>query len=106
MADIDKIIKTLKDEQVDDKSSAQFISGINNFLAQQVQVAVIATLGETDFARLDKMNETDAHVEIARRYKEITGTSIEQKSNEILDGFVTGFLSEYHKQKLQGKRQG
>lgn len=104
MADIDKIIKTLKDEQVDEKSIAQFISGINNLLAQQVQVEVIATLGETDFAKLDKMNEADAHVEIARRYKEITGRSIEQKSDEMLDGFVTGFLSEYHKQKLAEKK--
>ena len=104
MADIDKIIKTLKDEQVDEKSIAKFISGINNLLAQQIQMEVVATLGEADFAELDKMNETDAHTEIARRYKEITGRSIEQKSDEVLDGFVTGFLSEYQKQKLAEKK--
>jgi hypothetical protein len=104
MADISKVIQTLKDEKVDEKSITDFVVSANNMLAQQIQIEIVTTLGETDFERLNAMNESTAHGEISKRYKEITGKSIEQKSDEMLDGFVTGFLTEYQKQKLQGKK--
>ena len=106
MADLTGVVKTLREEKVDEKTIADFVVSVNNTHAQQIQIELATTLGEKDLAILNSMDEATAHKEISKRYKEITGTSIEQKSNEILDGFVTGFLSEYQKQKLQGKRPG
>ena len=104
MADLTGVVKTLREEKVDEKAIADFVVSVNNIHAQQIQIELSTTLGEKDLARLNSMDEATAHTEISKRYKEITGTSIEQKSNEIIDGFVTGFLSEYQKQKLQGKK--
>jgi len=104
MADLDKVVAVLKENKVDDKAIGEFIVNLNNLLAQQIEIELVAALGEADYANLNKMDERKAHAEISRRYKEITGASIEQKMDQMLDGFVSGFLAEYEKEKLQGKK--
>ncbi len=99
MADLNRVLQVLKENNVDDKAIGQFVTGLNNMLAQQLEIEIVTTLGEKDFEKLNKLPETQAHAEIVKRYKEITSVPIEQKSQEILNGFVTGFLTEYR----QGK---
>ena len=103
MADLDKVVNVLKEKNVPDKDIGQFIVGLNNMLAQQIEIEIVAALGEKDFEELNTLDEKTAHAEISRRYKEITGGSIEQKTDQMLDGFVSGFLAEYEREKLQGK---
>jgi|SRR3989344_7703298 len=103
MADLDKVVNVLKENNVDEKSIGEFIVNLNNTLAQQIEIEIVAALGEEDYAKLNTMDEKTAHEEISRRYKEITGASIEQKMDQMLDGFVSGFLAEYEREKLRGK---
>ena len=105
MADLNKVIKTLKEKNVADKAIGEFVIDLSNMLATQVQLDIVSVLEEKDFAEIDKMENSKAQVEIGRRYKEKTGTSLEQKSDEILDGFVTGFLTEYQREKLKEKKE-
>lgn len=104
MAELDKVVKVLKAQNVPDKDIGQFIVGLNNMIAQQVEMEIVGALGEKDFADLNKMDEKTAHVEISRRYKEITGDSIEQKTDQMIDGFVSTFLAEIEKEKLKEKK--
>lgn len=104
MADLNKVIKALKEKNVADKAIGEFVIDLSNMLATQVQLDIVSVLEEKDFAEIDKMENSQAQVEIGRRYKEKTGTSLEQKSDEILDGFVSGFLTEYQRQKLKEKK--
>ncbi len=104
MENLDKVVKILQENKVDDKAIGEFIVNLNNTFAQQIEIELVSALGNADYAALNKMDEKTAHAEISRRYKEITGASIEQKMDQILDGFVSGFLAEYEKEKLQGKR--
>lgn len=104
MAELNRVIQVLKENNVDEKAIGNFVVSLNNMLAQQIEMEIVATLGEADFEELNKLEEAKAHTEISRRYKEATGASIEQKTNEILDGFVTGFLTEYQRGKLQQKK--
>lgn len=104
MADLNRVIQVLKENGVDEKSIGQFVVSLNNMLAQQIEMEIVSTLGEKDFEELNKLEEAEAHAEISRRYKEATGVAIEQKTEEILDGFVTGFLTEYQRGKLQEKK--
>lgn len=104
MADLNRVLQVLKENKVDDKAIGKFIIGLNNMLAQQLEIEVVTTLGEKDFEKVNKLPEAQAHAEIVKRYKEITGMPIEQKSQEILDGFVTGFLTEYRQGKPPGKK--
>lgn len=104
MADLDKVAAVLKENNVDDKAIGEFIVNLNNTLAQQIEIEIVAALGEVDFAQLNNLDEKSAHAEISRRYKEVTGSSIEQKMDRMLDGFVSGFLAEYEREKLAGKR--
>ena len=104
MADLNRVVQILKENKVEEKDIAAFITNLNNVMAQQIEIELISTLGEDDFAKLNKMDEATAHVEISKRYQEISGNSIEQKSDQMLDGFVTGFLTEYQRQKLKEKK--
>lgn len=105
MADINRIIQVLKENKVDDKAASQFIADLNNMIAQQVEMEIVSTLGEADFKNLNELGEAQAHTEISQRYKAATGVSIQQKSDELLDGFVSGFLTEYQREKLKEKEQ-
>jgi len=104
MADLNRVVQILKENKVEDQAIAEFITNLNNVMAQQIEIELISTLGEADFAQLNKMDETTAHAQISKRYKEISGNSIEQKSDQMLDGFVSGFLTEYQRQKLKEKK--
>ena len=104
MADLNRVVQILKDNKVEDKDIAAFITNLNNIMAQQIEIELISTLGEKDFEELNKMSEATAHEEISKRYKEISGNSIEQKSDQMLDGFVSGFLTEYQREKLKEKK--
>jgi len=104
MADLNRVVQILKENKVEDKDIAAFITNLNNVMAQQIEIELISTLGEDDFAKLNKMDEATAHTEISKRYQEISGNSIEQKSDQMLDGFVSGFLTEYQRQKLKEKK--
>lgn len=104
MADLNRVIEILKENKVDEAAIGQFVVSLNNMLAQQIEMEIVSTLGEKDFKALNELEEKEAHKEISRRYKIATGVTMEQKTQEILDGFVTGFLSEYHRGKLQEKK--
>lgn len=104
MANFEQIVKVLKENKVEDKEIKDLIVNLNNTFAQQIEIEIVATLGEKDFADLNKLGEKTAHAEISRRYKEITGSSIEQKMAQMMDGFISGFLADFEKQKLQGKK--
>lgn len=102
MADLPKVIKILQENGVGDEAITTFIADLNNMLAQKLQVELVSVLDdEQEMARLDKLPEDEMKAEMARIYKEKTGKDIGEVSEEILDGFVTGFLTEYHKQKLE-----
>lgn len=101
MADITKLIKALKDESVDDKSIAEFVSGLQRALSQRVEHEIAAALSEDDFARLNRMDEAQAHAEISRRYREITGCSIEDVSDNLAGELIEGFLADYESGKPQ-----
>ncbi len=102
MADLGKVIKTLQENNVSEDAIATFVADLNNLLAQKIQVELISVLdNEEEMAKLDKLPEDKMQEELAALYKQKTGKDISVVSDEILDGFVTGFLTEYHKQKLE-----
>jgi hypothetical protein len=102
MADLEKVVKILQENNVDDKAIATFIENLNNLLAQKIQVELISVLDEEkEMARLNSLPEDQMQDQLAQLYKEKTGKDISVVSQEIIDGFVTGFLTEYHKQKLE-----
>ncbi len=105
MANIQKVIEVLKENKVEDKAIAAFIENLNSLQAQKIQAELISVLDdEKDMARLNDLPEDQMRGELAALYKQKTGKDIGIVSDEILDGFVTGFLTEYHKQKLAEKR--
>ncbi|HEX9916870.1 MAG TPA: hypothetical protein VGB16_03955 [candidate division Zixibacteria bacterium] len=105
MADLEKVINILKENKVEDKVIATFIEGLNNLLAQKIQVELISVLdNEKDIARLNELPQDQMTEELAKVYKAKAGKDIAIVSQEILDGFVTGFLTQYHKQKLEEKK--
>lgn len=102
MADLQKVVQTLKDNNVTDEAIATFIVDLNNLLAQKIQVELISILdSEEEMARLNELPEDQIHEHLAALYKQKTGKDIADVADEVLDGFVTGFLTEYHKQKLE-----
>lgn len=102
MADLAKVIETLKAEGVNDEGVATFITDLNNMMAQKIQVELISVLDtEEEMVRLNELPEEQMQEELAALYKKKTGKDIADVSDEVLDGFVTGFLTEYHKQKLE-----
>lgn len=102
MADLQKVIDVLKENGVEEKDVGIFIENLNNLLAQKIQVELISVIDdEKEMTRLDSLPEDQMQGELAAKYKEKTGKDIADVSQEILDGFVTGFLTQYHKQKLQ-----
>lgn len=106
MADLEKVVKILKDNGVNDEAAKTFIINLNNLLSQKLYVEIATVLDdEAEMARLDKLPPSQMQEEIAALYKQKTGKDVAIVSEEILDGFVTGFLTEYHKQKLAGKKE-
>ena len=104
MADLEKVIKVLQENNVADKDIAGFVLELNNSLSAKIYTELISVLeNESEMARLDKLPPDQMQGELAALYKEKTGKDIAVVSEEILDGFVTGFLTEYHKQKLHGQ---
>ena len=104
MADLEKVIKVLQENKVADKDIAGFVLELNNSLSAKIYTELISVLeNESEMARLDKLPPDQMQGELAALYKEKTGKDIAVVSEEILDGFVTGFLTEYHKQKLHGQ---
>lgn len=104
MADLEKVIKVLQENNVEDQAIGTFIEDLNNLLAQKIQVELVSVLdNDEEMARIDKLPPDQMQGELAAVYKEKTGKDIATVSEEILDGFVTGFLTEYHKQKLHGQ---
>ncbi|OGY22062.1 MAG: hypothetical protein A2126_01080 [Candidatus Woykebacteria bacterium GWB1_45_5] len=102
MADLKKVVEILKAEGVNDEGVATFITDLNNMMAQKIQVELISVLdNEEEMARLNELPEEKMNEELATLYKKKTGKDIADVSDEILDGFVTGFLTQYHKQKLE-----
>lgn len=105
MANIQKVIEVLKENKVEDKAIAAFIENLNSLQAQKIQTELISVLDdEKDMARINELPEDQMQGELAALYKQKTGKDIGVVSDEILDGFVTGFLTEYHKQKLAEKK--
>jgi len=105
MADLAKVIEILKAEGIKDEDIATFVTDLNNMMAQKIQVELISVLDtEEEMARLNDLPEDQMQEELAALYKAKTGKDIADVSDEILDGFVTGFLTEYHKQKLEEER--
>lgn len=105
MADLEKVVKILKDNGVNDEAAKTFIINLNNLLSQKLYVEIATVLDdEAEMARLDKLPPAQMQEEIAALYKQKTGKDVAIVSEEILDGFVTGFLTEYHKQKLAGNK--
>lgn len=105
MANIQKVIEVLKENKVEDKAIAAFIENLNSLQAQKIQTELISVLDdEKDMARINELPEDQMQGELAALYKQKTGKDIGIVSDEILDGFVTGFLTEYHKQKLAEKK--
>lgn len=106
MADLQKVVQTLKANNVADEAIATFIVNLNNLLAQKIQVELISVLdSDEEMARLDALPEDQMHEQLAAIYKQKTGKDIADVADEILDGFVTGFLTEYHQQKLEEQGQ-
>jgi uncharacterized protein YehS (DUF1456 family) len=106
MADLAKVIEILKAEGIKDEDIATFVTDLNNMMAQKIQVELISVLDtEEEMARLNDLPEDQMQEELAALYKAKTGKDIADVSDEILDGFVTGFLTEYHKQKLEEQGQ-
>lgn len=102
MADLQKVVQILKENGVSDEAAATFITDLNNLLAQKIQVELISVLDtEEEMARLNSLPEDQMQEQLAALYKQKTGKDIADVADEILDGFVTGFLTEYHKQKLE-----
>ncbi|OGY25307.1 MAG: hypothetical protein A2Z11_03035 [Candidatus Woykebacteria bacterium RBG_16_43_9] len=105
MADLERVIKVLQENNVEDKAIGTFIENLNNLLAQKIQVELASVLdSDEEMSRLDKLPEDQMQGELAALYKEKTGKDIAVVSQEILDGFVTGFLTQYHKQKLEEQK--
>lgn len=105
MANLEKVIKVLQENGANDEEAKNFVIKLNNLLSQKLYVELITTINdEKDRERLDKMSENEAHEQMQKLYKEKTGKEFKTVSDEILDGFVTGFLTEYHKQKLAEKK--
>src|SRR3989304_7587859 len=105
MADLERIIKVLQENNGEEKAIGTFIENLNNLLAQKIQVELASVLdSDEEMSRLDKLPEDQMQGELAALYKEKTGKDIAVVSQEILDGFVTGFLTQYHKQKLEEQK--
>jgi hypothetical protein len=99
MADLQKVIDTLKENNVKDEAIAEFVTDLSTLVAQKVQVELTSVLDtDEEMARLNALPDDEM--------KEKTGRDIVDVTDEIVDGFVTGFLTEYHRQKLeeQGKQ--
>lgn len=97
VADLSRVVQTLKENNVEDQHIAEFIKELSILIGQQIEIELTSALRERDFAELNEMDEDTAHKEISKRYKEITGTSIEQKSDQLVDAFVCRFLTEYQR---------
>jgi len=105
MTELEKVVKILKENDVKDEAIATFVTNLNELLAQKIQVELTSVLeSEEEMARIDKLPPEQIQDELAAVYKQKTGKDIAVVSNEILDGFVTGFLTQYHKQKLEEKK--
>ena len=105
MANIQKVVEILKENKVAEQAIAVFIENLNNLHAQKIQTELISILDdEKDMARINALPEDQMQGELAALYKQKTGKDIGIVSDEILDGFVTGFLTEYHQQKLAEKK--
>ena len=105
MSNLQKVVEILKENKVEDRAIAVFIENLNNLHAQKIQTELISVLDdEKDMARINALPEDQMQGELAALYKKKTGKDIGVLSDEILDGFVTGFLTQYHKQKLADKK--
>ncbi|OGY23140.1 MAG: hypothetical protein A2172_02050 [Candidatus Woykebacteria bacterium RBG_13_40_15] len=105
MADLQKVIDTLKENNVKDEAIAEFVTDLSTLVAQKVQVELTSVLDtDEEMARLDALPDDEMKEQLAALYKEKTGKDIVDVTDEIVDGFVTGFLTEYHKQKLEEQK--
>ena len=103
MADLNKVIQILKENKVEDEDIGKFILDLNNMVSEKVYIELVGVLDEKDFAEINDMTEDKGKEEVHRRFQEKTGKSVDDLTVDVVDGFVTGFLTEYHKQKLSGK---
>src|SRR4030042_3700848 len=105
MADLQKVIDTLKENNVKDEAIAEFVTDLSTLVAQKVQVELTSVLDtDEEMARLDALPDDEMKEQLAALYKEKTGKDIVDVTDEIVDGFVTGFLTEYHRQKLEEQK--
>lgn len=105
MANLGDVTRILKEEGVSDEDIAKFIVNLNNLVAEKMQLEIASVFEEQDAAEIDQMGEDQGIDEVYKRFKEKTGKDVETVRAEVVDGFVTGFLTEYHKQKLREKKE-
>ncbi|MEX0621512.1 MAG: hypothetical protein WD187_00755 [Candidatus Woykebacteria bacterium] len=105
MADLNKVIKILKENGVKDDDARTFIINLNNLLSQKLYLEVATALNdEKEMSRLNSLPPEEMKVEIAKLYKQKTDKDVAAVSDEMLDSFVTGFLTQYHQQRLSSKK--
>ncbi|MEX0616900.1 MAG: hypothetical protein WD231_03780 [Candidatus Woykebacteria bacterium] len=105
MSDLNQVITILRENKVADDEIAQFVVNSNNLIAEKMMVEITMALDERDASEIDKMSDAQGQEEVYKRFREKTGKDIEDVRSEVVDAFVSGFLTKYHQDKLQGKKE-
>ncbi len=101
MNKLDIVLEILKKEGMKEDQIGEFVTKLNNTIAQKTHLEILAALSETDLAEVETAKEDEANLLIAKLYEQRTGKSVEEIGNEALSAFIETFQADYERRKIK-----
>ena len=101
MNKLDSVLEILKKEGMKEEQIGEFVTNLNNTIAQKTHLEIISALSEEDLAEIETAKEDEVNVLIAELYEQRTGKSVEEIGDSALDTFIETFQANYERRKTQ-----
>ena len=99
MNKLDGVLEILKKEGMKEDQIGEFVTNLNNTIAQKTHLEIISALSEEDLAEIETAKEDEVNLLIAKLYEQRTGKSVEEIGDLALDAFIETFQADYERRK-------
>ena len=99
MNKLDGVLEILKKEGMKEDQIGEFVTNLNNTIAQKTHLEIISALSEEDLAEIETAKEDEVNLLIAKLYEQRTGKSVEKIGDLALDAFIETFQADYERRK-------
>lgn len=99
MAKLDSVLEILKKEGLQEEQIGEFVTNLNNTIAQKAHMEIIAALTEEDLAEIETAKDEEVNLLIGKLYEQRTGKNVEEIGDSALDTFIETFQADYERRK-------